>query len=317
MRFGRDREAKLLKPTPGKEQPQITEGFDFKKPDMPLRLLLWLAKILLASWPGRVLVRRANQLSIRKFSYWVEINRIELELPRLEQPFDGYRLALISDFHIGTWLDRTHLQDAVNLVNGEHPDLVAITGDFVTYKPENYAQDLVAVLGEIQAPDGVFAVLGNHDHWSDSRVIRRILQRANIRELRNDRVSITRMSSSLHIAGVDDWMEELDDLDRVLSRLPSDGCAILLAHEPDFADISAKTGRFDLQLSGHTHGGQIHLPLIKTPILPRLGRKYPSGLYRVENMYQYTNRGLGTADLQLRFNCQPEITVITLKVAPN
>jgi predicted MPP superfamily phosphohydrolase len=282
---------------------------------MLLRLILWLAKLVLASWPGRLLLRRANQLSIQNFSYWVEINRIELELPRLEHPFDGYRLVLISDFHIGTWLDRTHLQDAINLVNAEHPDLVAITGDFVTYRPEDYAKDLVAVLGQIQAPDGVLAVLGNHDHWSNPKVVRRILQRANIRELRNDHISIKRQSASLHVAGVDDWMEALDDLDRVLSNLPADGCAILLAHEPDYADTSAKTGRFDLQLSGHTHGGQIHLPVFKTPILPRMGRKYPSGLYRVENMYQYTNRGLGTAELQFRFNCQPEITVLTLKGA--
>jgi hypothetical protein len=243
----------------------------------------------------------------------VEVKEIELQLPRLDRPFDGYRLVLISDFHLGTWLDRSHLQDAVNLVNRANPDLVAITGDFVTYRPEEFAGDLVAVLRQIQAHDGVVAVLGNHDHWSDPRVVRRILRHANIRELANDVLSINRQDAQLHIAGVDDIMEELDDLESVLNKLPPNGCSILLAHEPDFADKSAFSGRFDLQLSGHTHGGQIFLPILKMPILPRLGRKYPIGLYRVEEMYQYTNRGLGTAELQLRFNCQPEITVLTLK----
>jgi hypothetical protein len=287
--------------------------FDFKKPDLPIRLFLWLVRLILASYPGRMILRHANEVSIRKYDHWVEVKEVELRLPRLEHPFDGYRLVLISDFHLGTWLDRNLLQDAINLVNRTNPDLVAITGDFVTYRPEEYAGDLVAVLRQIQARDGVVAVLGNHDHWSDPIVVRRVLRGANIRELANDVFTIQRQDAQLHIAGVDDVMEELDDLDSVLNKIPDDGCCILLAHEPDFADQSASSGRFDLQLSGHTHGGQIFLPILKMPILPRLGRKYPIGLYRVEEMYQYTNRGLGTAELQLRFNCQPEITVLTLK----
>jgi uncharacterized protein len=286
--------------------------FDFTRPDVPIRLLLWLVRIALDSYPGRAIVRRANQVSIQKYDHWVEIKQVELTLPRLEQPFNGYRLVLISDIHLGTWLDRSHLQDAINLVNLAEPDLVAITGDFVTYRPEDYAGDLVAVLRQIRARDGVVAVLGNHDHWSDARVVRRILHQSNIRELANDVLTLERGPAKLHIAGVDDIMEELDDLECVLRNLPADGCSILLAHEPDFAEESAKCERFDLQLSGHTHGGQIFLPILKMPILPRLGRIYPLGLYQVKGMYQYTNRGLGTAELQLRFNCQPEITVFTL-----
>jgi predicted MPP superfamily phosphohydrolase len=101
-------------------------------------------------------------------------------------------------------------------------------------------------------------------------------------------------------------------MDQVLKRLPEDGAAILLAHEPDFADISARTGRFDLQISGHTHGGQIRLPMIGFPYLPRFGRKYPRGLYKVGNMLQYTNRGVGMVHLPVRFNSRPEITLFTL-----
>jgi uncharacterized protein len=102
-------------------------------------------------------------------------------------------------------------------------------------------------------------------------------------------------------------------LDAVLDQLHDNSAAILLAHEPDFADLSAESNRFDLQVSGHSHGGQIVLPLYGPPILPHLGRKYPSGLYQVGNMLQYTNRGVGMARLPVRFNCPPEITIFTLK----
>jgi len=117
----------------------------------------------------------------------------------------------------------------------------------------------------------------------------------------------------LYIAGVDDHLTKLDRLDRVLELIPGEGIAVLLAHEPDFADFSASTGRFILQLSGHSHGGQIILPFISKFFLPAKARKYPSGLYQIKDMYLYTNRGLGTTWLNLRYRCPPEITVIVLK----
>ncbi|OQY86641.1 MAG: serine/threonine protein phosphatase, partial [Anaerolineae bacterium UTCFX3] len=91
--------------------------------------------------------------------------------------------------------------------------------------------------------------------------------------------------------------------------------AILLAHEPDFADVSAATGRFGLQISGHTHGGQVDIPLIGPPILPEMGKKYPSGLYNVNGMLLYTNRGVGVTTVNARFNCRPEITIYILEPA--
>ena len=117
----------------------------------------------------------------------------------------------------------------------------------------------------------------------------------------------------LHFAGVDDVLEGQDDFKLALGPLPADGTAILLVHEPDFADTSAKTKRFDLQLSGHSHGGQIIFPYLDPPILPPLAKKYPLGLYQIGEMLLYTNRGLGMVPPQVRFNCRPEITVFTLK----
>jgi predicted MPP superfamily phosphohydrolase len=131
--------------------------------------------------------------------------------------------------------------------------------------------------------------------------------------LSNEVYTLSQDGEELHIAGVDDIWEKQDRLDLVLEKLPDAGAAILLAHEPDFADQSADTGRFDLQLSGHSHGGQVVIPFVGAPLLPYLGMKYPSGLYRVGTMWQYTNRGVGMARLKVRFNCRPEITVFTLE----
>jgi predicted MPP superfamily phosphohydrolase len=205
------------------------------------------------------------------------------------------------------------LEYAVSLVNTQQADLVAITGDFVTYHPAIYSNDLISSLSKLHAPDGVVAVLGNHDHWTDANEIRRVIERAHIRELKNEVISVVKGEEKLHICGVDDFMEGLARLDHVLEKLPGDGAAILLAHEPDFADISALSKRFDLQISGHSHGGQIVLPWIGAPFLPGYARKYTSGLHQVDGMLQYTNRGLGTSEIQIRFNCPPEITVFTLE----
>ena len=132
-------------------------------------------------------------------------------------------------------------------------------------------------------------------------------------ELRNSVYTMRRGSDSLHLAGVGDVFVRDDNLDLVLKRLPIDGAAILLAHEPDFGDLSASTGRFDLQISGHTHGGQVVLPFFGPPILPDLGTRYPSGLYHIGEMLLYTNRGVGMSLPPIRFNCRPEITVFTLE----
>lgn len=248
--------------------------------------------------------------------FQVEITRISLPIPGLPQSFHGYRIVQLSDLHIGTWLDGNRLARTVRQVNAMKPDLIAFTGDFVTYHPGLHAGELFRGLRDLKARDGSVAVLGNHDHRLDPAAVRRILRSAGVRELKNQHVSIQRERDSLLIAGEDDYMVRRARLDRVLSRLPATGSAILLAHEPDFADTSARTGRFALQLSGHSHGGQVRLPYLGAPILPRNGRKYPAGLYRLGSMWLYTNRGLGTAHLKLRINCPPEIALITLLAPP-
>lgn len=243
----------------------------------------------------------------------VEVKEVSLVLPRLAKEFDGYRIAQISDIHMDGWMSFERLCGLTKLVNEQRADLVAVTGDFVTAKVKYVGRELTEALEILEAPDGVVAVLGNHDYIADENLVRRVIKDAGLVELSNDFLTLERGGSSLHIAGIDDFYQRRARLDLVLSRLPEDGAAVLLAHEPDFAEVSAPTGRFDLQLSGHSHGGQMRLPVIGAMARPRCGRIYPEGLYNVDGMLQYTNRGLGMLWPHLRINCRPEITVLTLR----
>ena len=247
-----------------------------------------------------------------------QVEIVRLRLPRLAREFSGLRVAQISDIHMGGWMNRARLQQVSDLVMAERPDLLLITGDFLlghefTEASQQAVKDLVEVLAPLAAAIPSFAVLGNHDYWTDPVSIRQMLRACGIKDLTNAVHTIDRNGECLHICGVDDVSDGEVHLDEVLEQLSEEDAAILLAHEPDFADTSAATRRFDLQLSGHTHGGQVVLPLLGPPVLPFLGRKYPSGLYKVGEMFQYTNRGLGMANLPVRINCLPEITIFVLE----
>lgn len=253
------------------------------------------------------------------YSGWIEPNvltvtDIRTPIPNLPEQFEGYRLVQISDLHAGTWMNRDRLMTVVNRINELNADLVAITGDYVTIGNINwFADTLIDPLASIKARDGVVTVLGNHDHWTNAGGVREIIKSAKVRELKNESLVLERDGTKLAIGGVDDVWEGLSDIDRVIDSLPeADVPAILLAHEPDYADVVAETGRFALQMSGHSHGGQIRLPILGAPILPKLGKKYPIGQYQVRDMIQYTNRGVGMIPPTMRFGCPPEITVFTL-----
>lgn len=246
---------------------------------------------------------------------WIELTHVDIALPRLPAQFDGYRIVQISDIHAGVWLPDDRLETVVAMVNAQHPDLVAITGDFVTLTYLEAPDHIVPEMSMLRARDGVAAVLGNHDYWGilGHRQIRYVIRASGMIDLNNDVHTLERDGAVLHLAGVDSARERMARPDIVLRKLPRDGAAILLAHEPDFADVAARTNRFDLQLSGHSHGGQVVVPVLGPPHLPPMGKKYHTGRYRIGNMALYTNRGLGVVGLPVRFFCRPEITVITLR----
>ena len=241
-----------------------------------------------------------------------EIGKVDVAIPDLDPAFRGYQIASIADIHLDEWLNAPRFGDVIDLINQQHPDLVAIVGDLFSYEVDGLSQQMVASLNKLRAKDCSVAVLGNHDHWVGATAVRDILRQSNVFDLSNDVMTVSKGEATLHVAGVDSIAAHKHRLDKVLQKLPPIGPAILLAHEPDFADVSASTGRFSLQISGHSHGGQWIVPGIGPPIRGLYSRKYPLGRYRVGDMTHYTNRGIGTSIIRLRINCPPEITVFTL-----
>jgi uncharacterized protein len=242
---------------------------------------------------------------------WLKLERISVPLPNLPPAFDGYRIAQLSDIHVGPGTAPSTIDRAIQMTLALRPDLIVVTGDFVTGRVDKGALHgyLARLVGA--APDGIWATMGNHDHWSKVEVVREVLETARVPELRNAHTIIERDNQALWLAGVDDVWERHHDLPRALTGIPTDGTAILLAHEPDFADEVFPLGRVSLQLSGHSHGGQVRIPGIGAPVTPELGTKYPIGLRQLGGMWLYTSRGVGQSHA-IRINCRPEVTEITL-----
>jgi predicted MPP superfamily phosphohydrolase len=243
------------------------------------------------------------------------VRRVALRLARLAPTFNGLTIVQISDIHIGDWMNRERLQEVVETTNALKADYVVITGDFVS-TGDTAPLGILDALNALSPRRDAFYVLGNHDHWADAAVVRASLRKTGVSELRNTHHTLWHGREALHIAGIDDAWVGAGNVKAVLDHLPQKGAAILLAHEPDFAESYADFGRFDAQLSGHSHGGQIQLPLIGPLVLPRHGQKYHTGLYRLgageHPMSLYVNRGVGMIKPYLRFNCRPEITLFTL-----
>lgn len=249
---------------------------------------------------------------------------IELSVKKLPEAFDGLRIAQLSDFHYGD-LCQIPIRKAVDIVKKLKPDLVVLTGDFVTVpmwvrsardrgSVAQTAGPCARLLREMEAPLGLFAVLGNHDLNANSQIVTELIESNGIPVLLNSSVAIEREGARLWLAGVDDVLEGKPDLERALKGLPGNEPVALLAHEPDFADEAARYSIF-LQLSGHSHGGQVWLPGIGAPWLPRLARKYPRGLRKIGDFVLYTNIGLGTIRVPVRLNCPPEVTILKLRSA--
>lgn len=232
----------------------------------------------------------------------------------LDPAFDGYRVAVIADLHLGQWLTPARLAGVVGMVNALSPDLIAIPGDLVSYDLEHFAAPLAENLKALKAKDGVVVSLGNHDHWAGTGKVRQVLNDAGVTDLANDAFSIRKGNGELWVSGVDSVKVHADRLNQVLARIPPGSTpGILLVHEPDFADTAAATGRFALQLSGHSHGGQVALPFLGVPVRGNYFKNYYSGTYQVKDMVLHVNRGLGVNVVWLRWNCRPEITLVTLR----
>jgi predicted MPP superfamily phosphohydrolase len=247
------------------------------------------------------------------------IVRRDFFLPRWPQALNRFTVALLSDFHYDPYFSLHPLHAAIPLVNGLHPDLIVLTGDFVSVpefgdekKAAFAAEPCARLLCQMSAPLGLWAVLGNHDDNTDPRHVTRALEAESIRVLANQSVPIELGGARFWLAGVNDVIGGTADLAATLRNVPRDEAVVLLAHEPDFADEACRFP-IDLQLSGHSHGGQVRLPFLPPLYLPEMARKYVLGTYQAGPLPLYTNAGLGTVTVPVRLNCPPEITLLTLR----
>jgi uncharacterized protein len=249
------------------------------------------------------------------------IVRKEIALRRWPARLEGFTIALLSDFHYDPYFSVHPLRASISMVNGLHPDLIALTGDFVSEpffgdhaKAASAAEPCAQLLRQMQAPYGLWAVLGNHDARTDPNRVINSLRTEGIQVLANQSAPIEGNGARFWLGGVDDVLERTADLDATLHNIPADESVILLAHEPDYADYVAHYP-VDLQLSGHSHGGQVRAPFLGPLYLPDLAKKYIWGSYKIGALTLYTNPGLGTVNVPVRMNCPPEITLFTLRRA--
>jgi len=243
---------------------------------------------------------------------WLDVQRVSIPLRYLPPELHGLRLIQLSDMHLEPCTELDFIKKALIRVSELEPDLIVLTGDFV-YERADVVEEMAPLLSVLNPPLGVFACLGNHDYWTDAKVVWNGLERAGVQVLVNSNHCIKFGGVEFALAGLDDYWSGEPDLDKTLEGIPPRQAVVLMAHEPDPAENLLLGGRVGLQLSGHTHGGQVQLPLIGAPVLPYLGTLYPEGLYSVHQGFLYVNRGLGVVPPGVRFNCRPEITEITLE----
>jgi predicted MPP superfamily phosphohydrolase len=275
-----------------------------RAPELPTTFALGAHMVALALAVWGVFVRRR----------WVMTRQLELVIPGLPPEFDGYRVAQLSDLHIGgltpgrwghAWAARS---------NAAAPNLVVVTGDMVS-SGVNFHADIADVIGSLRADDGVFVSMGNHDYFGDGEPLITLLRSKGCIVLRNEGTTVTRGEASMFVAGVDDTWTRRADLNLAMAdRLPG-AFTLLLAHDPGLFPAAVKQG-IQLVLSGHTHGGQVALPFFpKLLSLGRLAHRFHLGIYRDGDSTLYVNPGLGTTGPPIRLGVAPEVAILTLRMA--
>jgi predicted MPP superfamily phosphohydrolase len=250
---------------------------------------------------------------------WLSIGLRDIAVPELPPAFDGLRVGFASDLHHGPYTGLPYLRNALERLLALKPDVLLLGGDFVHQDPQ-FIAPVCEMMGDCiknaPPPLGTFAVLGNHDHWESAKQTRAGLRAAQIVELLNAAQPFSRQGQKLWLCGVGDLWEREADPEAAAAMLPAQSCALLLSHNPDVAE-QLDDPRFKLVLSGHTHGGQVRLPLFGAPMVPsRYGQKYLQGLCQAPLTQVFVSRGAGTISPPVRFNCRPEVHVLTLRARP-
>ena len=241
----------------------------------------------------------------------IEVSQFRVPISGLGRELDGLRIVHLTDIHHGLYFSAESLVAAVELANALEPDVVALTGDYVSYS-RNFAHSAAEILGGLRARRGVFAVLGNHDFRVGADLITRALRRSGIAVLRNRHALIRAGGAQLYLAGVDD-LGYKPDVPRALQRIPRGRPVVLLSHNPRLVAVAAHFS-VDLVLSGHTHGGQVRLPFLeRMRDANQQPRRFHTGWDSWGRTRVYVSRGIGTIVVPLRFACPPEMPVFTLE----
>jgi len=256
--------------------------------------------------------------------HWIEVSSRDVFLPGLPRAFDGFRIAQISDIHMDEFTEAFFVRDVVNRVNSLNPDAVFLTGDFVTSElaPRKFAigagWQCAGILNQLTCRQR-YAVLGNHDVMVGADAVSEALTDNEILVLRNYYMPLERSGGRIWLAGLADPLQGLPDPEATIPasirNIPQEPI-VLLCHAPDYVDhlLRLPSGQaVSLMLCGHTHGGQIRLPLIGPMILPQMGRKYVEGWFRLGRLQLHVNRGIGSVGVPFRLNCPPEISLLTLR----
>lgn len=257
---------------------------------------------------------------------WLQLTTTEVHLPNLPIALDGLSVALLSDLHVGPYVGPEIVRRAVAVANESAADLSLVAGDFVS-QSAGYAAACAAELKALRSSYGTFAVLGNHDVWTGAEHVASEVRAAGIQVLRNERTSIQVGRSRLWLIGVEDtgyvgrrfasfqarWAATARALMALLEECPADEPRLLLVHNPDFTEM-ALPGGVDLAMCGHTHGGQVRLPIAGPPVVPScFGRKYAAGLVPGPATLVYVTRGVGLIAPPVRVNCRPEVSLLRLR----
>jgi predicted MPP superfamily phosphohydrolase len=240
----------------------------------------------------------------------LSIEHERIHLSRLPEEFDGFRVVQLSDIHHGPFSSTEQIERAVDTANRLHPDIIALTGDYIS-KERHYAAPCAEMLGKLKAKYGVYAVLGNHDHWVDAPLLTDLFRAEGITVLINEGMRFEKDGAAFWLAGVDDTMVGLEDISLALAGSRDDEMKLLLAHNPIVLRRATRAS-IDLVLSGHTHGGQVAIRGERNT-LRGARKRLLKGLGRLGNTQMYVNRGLGTVVLPIRYGCPPEISLLELR----
>ena len=230
-------------------------------------------------------------------------------VPGLDPAHDGLRVAHLTDLHVGMLTPDRKILRAIAQAAAARPDLIVMTGDFVCYAPR-FVGRLAELVRGISAP--VYAVLGNHDYWTDGEGVRRALERNGYAVLLNGHSEITLRGAPLTVVGIDDAITGHADSRRAFRGVRPHGSRLVLTHVPSMADAAARHGA-GLILAGHTHGGHVNIPKVTAGIAARFGNRYLAGFYRVGESLLYVNRGVGSSSIPIRAGAPSEVAVFTLR----